>query len=155
MGMFHVVVVDDRSDRIDTLYAVLYRAAAAGTLTLHVCVDGRSALRLARRCRADCWLVAAELPDMSGFDLLEMFRMLPADGERPSHAASTPAMVAQAPQGGIFMIADSYSMADEQRALAAGVAGYLVQPVGLDVVASMRLVAPRAEPPHAAGLKAV
>ena len=87
------------------------RAARDGVVGLHLCVDGRSAMRLARRLRVDAWLVAAELPDMTGCDLAEMLG-------RP----------------GIFIVAERYRVEDEQRALAAGVAGYLVGSVTLDML---------------------
>lgn len=155
MGMLHVVVVEGRSDRFDAFHGVLVRAAAAGDLRLHVCVDGRSALRLARRCRADGWFVATELSDMSGFDLLGMLHGLAVEETRGCGATRTPATAAAAAQGCVIMIADSYSTADEQRALAAGAAGYLVRPVGLDVVSSLRLSDARPESSHPAGLEAV
>jgi len=63
-----IVIVDSACER----YADFIAAAEAGEVGLHFCVDGQSAVRLARRFRADVWLVAGELPDMSGFDLLEI-----------------------------------------------------------------------------------
>lgn len=94
-----VVVVDSSCDR----FGDFVRAARNGEVGLHFCVDGRSAMRLARRLRVDAWIVAAELPDMTGCDLAEMLG-------RP----------------GVFILAETYRLEDEQRALAAGVAGYLV-----------------------------
>jgi response regulator of citrate/malate metabolism len=41
-------------------------------------------------------------------------------------------------RSGIFVVADEYRIEDEQRSLAAGVAGYLVRPVTIDVVVAMR-----------------
>lgn len=102
-----IVVVDPMCER----YADFVEAARAGTVGLHMCVDGRSAIRLSRRFRADAWLVAVDLPDMSGHDVVEML-------ERP----------------GIFLVADDYRPADEQRALAAGVAGFLVGRVTIDTL---------------------
>ena len=68
VGVREIVIVDGACDH----YADFVQAAQAGEVRLHFCVDGTSAIRLSRRFRADAWLVAAELPDMSGFDLLEM-----------------------------------------------------------------------------------
>lgn len=107
-----VVVVDSSCDR----FGEFVRAARNSELGLHFCVDGRSAIRLARRLRVDVWLVAAELPDMTGCDLAEML-------DRP----------------GIFIVADAYRLEDEQRALAAGVAGYLVGPVSPETLRGGRL----------------
>jgi PleD family two-component response regulator len=142
MGRLQVVVVDGRCDRYHACYGGFFKAAAAGTVGVHVCIDARSAVRLARRFRADCWLVATDLPDMSGFDLLEMLlpHVLQAEVDPlRSGAVRSLADRAAVRRGGVFMVADSYSLADEQRALAAGVAGYLVRPVSLDVVSSMRI----------------
>jgi PleD family two-component response regulator len=152
LGRLQVVVVDGRCDRYDACYGSFFKAAAAGSMGVHVCIDGRSAVRLARRFRADCWLVATDLPDMSGFDLLEMLlpHVLQAEVDPlRSGAARSSADRAAVRHGGVFMVADSYSLADEQRALAAGIAGYLVRPVTLDVVSSMR-ISPRR---NTAGLK--
>jgi CheY-like chemotaxis protein len=133
----NVVIVDGRCDR----YGPFFDAAASGRMSVHVCVDGRSAMRLARRFHADCWLVAVDLADMCGFDLLDMLspQMLQpqATPQRWGDAVSGNASLAHP---GVFLLADSYRLADEQRALASGAAGYLVGPVGLDVVHSMRLV---------------
>ena len=55
-----IVIVDSACER----YADFIAAAEAGDVGLHFCVDGQSAVRLARRFRADVWLVAGDLPDM-------------------------------------------------------------------------------------------
>jgi response regulator of citrate/malate metabolism len=39
---------------------------------------------------------------------------------------------------GVFLVSDTYSLEDEQRSLASGVAGYLVRPVTLDVIRASR-----------------
>ena len=67
-----IVIVAPACDR----FADFVAAGQRGEVGIHFCVDGRSALRMSRRFRADVWLVAAALPDMSGFDLVEM--LLPA-----------------------------------------------------------------------------
>jgi len=141
-GRFQVVLVDGRQERYATWYGEFFKAAAQGDVDVHVCIDGRSAVRLARRFRADCWLVATELHDMSGFDLFEMLRPHVLEAEiDPLRRAAVRSLADRtaARHGGVFMVADSYAPADEQRALALGVAGYLVRPVHLDVVSSMRL----------------
>ena len=68
LGINEIVIVDPACDR----YGDFVQAARAGEVGLHFCCDGRSAVRMARRFRADVWLVSSDLPDMSGFDLLEM-----------------------------------------------------------------------------------
>jgi hypothetical protein len=47
----------------------------------------------------------------------------------------------------VYVVADEYRIEDEQRALAAGVTGYRVRPVTLDVLDPAGLVPPRAKIP--------
>jgi len=132
-----IVIVDPVCER----YGDFVGAAQAGEIGLHFCIDGQSAVRLSRRFRADAWLIAAELPDMSGFDLVEMLspRVLQGDvdpllgGARISLAS-----VGHGMRSGIFIVADAYRLEEEQQALVSGVAGYLVRPVRLDVIRSSR-----------------
>ena len=65
-----VVVVDPRFDAYSTLAA----SARLGKLSLHLRASGSDALRLHRRIHVDAWLVAAELDDMSGHDLVELLK---------------------------------------------------------------------------------
>jgi DNA-binding response OmpR family regulator len=128
-----IVIVDSVCDR----YGDFVHAAQSGEVGVHFCVDGRSALQLSRRFRADTWLIAAELPDMSGFDLLDLLspHVLQADVD-PLLGGSRVSLdrVDQRVRSRIFMVSDSYRLEDEQRALASGVAGYLVRPFTLDVL---------------------
>jgi CheY-like chemotaxis protein len=140
MGIREIVIVDSNCDR----YADFVQAAQEGRVGLHFCVDGRSAVRLARRFRADAWLVSAELPDMSGFDLLEMIAPHVLQGSvDPLLGGSRVSLdrVGQGRRSAVFMAADTYRLEEEQRALAAGVAGYLVRPVTLDMIRCSRLPA--------------
>jgi CheY-like chemotaxis protein len=108
---------------------------------LHFCVDGRSAIRLARRFRADAWLVSTDLPDMSGFDLLAMLSPNVLQGEvDPLMEGSRVSLdkVGEGMRSGVFLVSDTYSLEDEQRSLASGIAGYLVRPVTVDVIRSTR-----------------
>lgn len=132
-----IVVVDPICDR----YADFVEAAQAGEIGLHFCVDGQSAVRLSRRFRADAWVVASELPDMSGFDLLEMLSPhVLQGGVDPLLAGSRISLgsVGQGMRSGIFIVSDTYRMEEEQRALVSGVAGYLIRPVTLDVIRASR-----------------
>ena len=140
MGIKEIVIVDANCDR----YADFVQAAQEGRVGLHFCVDGHSAVRLARRFRADAWLVASDLPDMSGFDLLEMLSPHVLQGSvDPLMGGSRVSLdrVGQGMRSAVFMAADTYRLEEEQRALAAGVAGYLVRPVALDMIQSSRLPA--------------
>jgi PleD family two-component response regulator len=132
-GIREIVIVDSSCDR----YPDFVRAAQDGEIGLHFCVDGRSAVRLARRFRADAWLVSADLPDVSGFDLLDMLSPHVLQGDVDpmlSGARISLDRMGEGLRAGVFIVSDSYRLADEQRALASGVAGYLVRPVTLDVI---------------------
>ncbi len=137
VGIREIVVVDSTPD----LYGDFVQAAQADEVGLHFCVDGRSAVRLARRFRADIWLVSSELPDMAGLDLLEMLSPLVLQGGvdplRSGHPISLD-RIGHGMRSGIFMVADEYSIESEQRALASGVSGYLLRPVTMDVVRAVR-----------------
>ena len=173
VGIKEIVIVDSRIDR----YADLVQAAQAGNVGLQFCADGQAALRLARHFHADVWLVSADLPDMSGFDLVEMLgpgiarladdRLDAAPGRPlnritgnrgrlgsgnrlsrnrlpgrnrlsadlfPARAAGRREIV----RPGIFLVADKYRVEDEQRALASGVAGYVVGTMTVDGVLATR-----------------
>lgn len=136
-GIAEIVVVDPICDR----YGDFVEAAQAGELGLHFCVDGQSAVRLSRRFRADAWLIASELPDMSGFDLLEMLSSHVMQGDvDPLLGGSRISLgsVGQGLRSGIFIVSDAYRLEEEQQALVSGVAGYLVRPVTLDVIRASR-----------------
>lgn len=135
--MHEIVIVDSSCER----YGDFVRAAEDGEVGLHFCIDGRSAVRLARRFRADAWLVATDLSDMSGFDLLTMLVPHVLQGDlNPSLGGSriAPDQIGQSMRSGIFVVSDVYRLEDEQRSLAEGVAGYLVRPVTLDLIRSVR-----------------
>lgn len=142
-----IVIVDASCDR----YADFVEAAQAGRIGLHFCTDGRSAVRLARRFRADFWVIAAELPDVSGFDLLDMLLPHVLQGDVDPLLAGSRISLEQMDESrrsGVFIASDEYRLEDEQRALASGVAGYLVGSVTCDVIAAVRR--PSFSPPAAA-----
>jgi len=125
-----IVVVDSACGE----YGELVTAARHGEFGLHFCVDGRSAVRLAREFRADAWVVAGNLPDMSGLDLVGLLSrhviQAEVDPLRPGARVSL-SRIGHAKHSGIYLICDSYRLEDEQRALASGVAAYLVRPLSL------------------------
>ena len=140
VGINEIVIVDGTCDR----YGDFVQAAQAGEVGVHFCVDGRSAVRLSRRFRADAWLVAAELPDMSGFDLLDMLSPhVLQGGVDPLLSGSRISLdqIGHGMRSGIFIVSDAYRLEDEQRALTSGVAGYLVRPITLDVIRATRIPA--------------
>jgi CheY-like chemotaxis protein len=137
VGIHEIVIVDPACDR----YADFVQAAQAGDVGLHFCSDGRAAVRMARRYRANVWLIANELPDMSGFDLLEMLspHVLQSDVD-PMRGGSRISLdrVGETMKSAVFVVSDVYRLDEEQRALASGIAGYLVRPVTVDVIRASR-----------------
>jgi CheY-like chemotaxis protein len=130
------VIVDARCDR----YAPFVTAAMHGEIGLHFCCDAQSALKLARRFRADVWLVSTELADIDGFDLLPLLAEQVSQGEVDpllQGRRQSLGCVGQARHAGIFVMSEEYSIGEEQRALAAGSAGYLVQPVATELVVAL------------------
>lgn len=63
-----VVVVDPLFDA----YKALAASARLGKITLHFRSSGAEALKLARRLQVDAWLIAPELEDMAGEDLVPL-----------------------------------------------------------------------------------
>lgn len=79
---------------------------------------------------------------MSGFDLLDMLSPHVLQGDvDPLLAGSRISLdrVGHVMRSGIFIVSDDYRLEDEQRALASGVAGYLVRPITLDVIRATRM----------------
>jgi len=73
-----VVVVDPRFDA----YKPLAVSARLGKITLHFRSSGAEAVKLARRLRVDAWLIAPELDDMSGYDLVPLLQSQIATQDR-------------------------------------------------------------------------
>jgi CheY-like chemotaxis protein len=65
-----VVVVDPRFDA----YKQLAASARLGRIGLHCRSSGADAIKLSRRLRVDAWLIAPDLDDMSGHDLVQLLR---------------------------------------------------------------------------------
>lgn len=66
----NVVVVDPRFDA----YRQLAASARLGRIGLHFRSSGADAIKLARRLRVDAWLIAPDLDDMSGHDLVQLLK---------------------------------------------------------------------------------
>jgi CheY-like chemotaxis protein len=66
----NVVVVDPQFDA----YRELAASARSGRIGLHFRSSGSQAMKLARHLEIDAWLVASELDDMSGHDLVELLQ---------------------------------------------------------------------------------
>lgn len=137
LGIREIVIVDSCFDR----YGDFVEAAGDGTVGLHFCNDGLSAVKLARRFRADIWLVSTDLTDMSGFDLLPiLMEHVQQGGVDPSLGGSRISLesLGSGLHPGVFMVSDLYRIEEEQRSLACGSAGYLVRPITLDLVKALR-----------------
>jgi CheY-like chemotaxis protein len=65
-----VVVVDPRFDA----YKQLASSARLGRIGLHFRSSGADAIKLARRIKVDAWLIAPDLDDMSGHDLVQLLK---------------------------------------------------------------------------------
>ncbi len=101
-----VVIVDDNPSD----YVALAPLVEAGEIDIRFLLSGRSAMREGRRLAAPLWMINVNLPDHSGFDVLEMY----------FQRKTSPL---------ILMVADEYAPEDELRALELGVAKYLCKPV--------------------------
>jgi CheY-like chemotaxis protein len=132
-----IVIVAPACDRFADFVAAGHR----GEVGVHFCVDGRSALRMSRRFRADVWLVAATLPDMSGFDLVEMLLPSVARATMEPLLAGTAGSRDRIGAGlrtAVVVVAENYSFVDEERALRAGAAGYVAGSMTLDLLRDAR-----------------
>ena len=76
----NVVVVDPHFEA----YKPLAASARLGKLNLHFRSSGADAMKLARQVRVDAWLIAADLDDMAGQDLVELIGSLRQSGDRPA-----------------------------------------------------------------------
>lgn len=68
------------------------------------------AMRHARRCGADLWVINSNLPDRSGFDLAEMLRRME-------------------PGARVIIVSDRYNVDDEIETLALGLLKYACKPI--------------------------
>ena len=62
-----------------TTHDALTRRFSVSRFWDHIRSSGAEAIKLARRRRVDAWLIAADLDDMSGHDLVELLRTRTAD----------------------------------------------------------------------------
>lgn len=118
-GVPSVVVVDPRFDA----YKPLAASARLGKITLHFRAGGAEALKLAKRLRVNAWLIAPELDDMTGHDLLRLLQEQCAAAGRQGDAKMA-LVEATAPGGRQWSLA-----ADEARSAGADVV--LSQPITL------------------------
>ena len=113
-----VVVVDPRFDA----YKQLASTARLGRIGLHFRSSGADAIKLARRLKVDAWLIAPDLDDMSGHDLVQILQE--RHGQTGADAAKF-AMVANAGTAG------RQRAIAEQEALSAGADSLISHPITL------------------------
>ena len=98
----HIVVVDARPRD----YRDLVPLAGKHGWHLHFLTSGLAAVRFVRGSGVDLWMISVTLPEMSGFDLLEMLRD-------------------QVASANVFLVADRYDAEQERRACCCGASLYL------------------------------
>lgn len=91
-------------------YVCLAPLVRAGRMDCRLVVSGAAALRIAPAVDAALWTINTELPDMSGFELMEMMRDNLVD---PS----------------IVLVGDRYEVEDEMRCRQAGATLYFCKPL--------------------------
>jgi DNA-binding response OmpR family regulator len=84
-------------------------AAHASGLRLQILASAEEALRYSRTAAVDLWMIHTELPGLSGFELCGMLK-------------------ARAPATPVYLVADGYSPAAEQRAWQARATMFAVKP---------------------------
>jgi len=108
-------------------YAIFRPLQQHGELELQFITTGSDALRRSQRSSVNLWLINTQLPDLSGFDVVEMLQPIP-------------------PGTAVFLIGNRYHSADELSALRLGVSKYLVKPLSCDWLTDFRLRAPPGQP---------
>ena len=98
----HIVVTDARPKD----YRDLGLLAGEYGWHVHFLTGGRAAIQFARPSSADLWMINVRLPEMSGFDLMEIVRD-------------------RVPGVPVFLVADQYDSEEERRACRYGAALYL------------------------------
>jgi CheY-like chemotaxis protein len=101
-----IVVVDPQPDD----YTVVTPWAEENNIQCHFVVSGLMALRVARDRKPALWMVNVELPDMTGFDLLEMISDILGDPF-------------------VVLVANQYRSEDELRSAEAGATLYISKPL--------------------------
>jgi DNA-binding response OmpR family regulator len=112
-----ILVVDPRQSDYDGLL----RLAAADGCEVRLFATSRALLRQRHEALGGLVFINGELPDLSGFDLVEMLQ--------PFSKGTV-----------VFLVADQYAVEDEVRALRLGVNCYLCKPLDGDVLHQCRSI---------------
>jgi CheY-like chemotaxis protein len=113
-----VVVVDPRFDA----YKQFAASARQGRIGLHFRSSGADAIKLARRLSVDAWLIAPDLDDMSGHDLVQLLKERHVDAD----AGSAKVAIVAAPD-----VAGRQKKLAEQDANEAGADALIQHPITL------------------------
>jgi CheY-like chemotaxis protein len=100
-------------------YIVLAPMVEAGQLDIHFFASAKAVLRAAEGLRYDLWFINVRLPDMDGFELLDMLSCY-RDGKP------------------VFVVADSYAAQAELNALRLGATKFLCKPLDPAWLADLR-----------------
>ena len=111
-----ILIVDDNPDAV----AVLSVALRRGGHDVHRASDGRGALDIARKHRPELVFLDLGLPQLNGFEVARALRRDLGGGVR------------------IIAVTGSGQQQDREAALEAGIDHYLVKPVDLAFVESLR-----------------
>jgi CheY-like chemotaxis protein len=117
IGHKSVLIADDDADARDSLGELLELAGHS----VHVCGDGRDALRMARELRPDVVFLDIEMPGLSGYAVCHELRSL--DGFEQTR---------------VYALSGLFGPAHERRCQQEGFNGQLVKP--LDISALDRLM---------------
>ncbi|MFM8291589.1 MAG: hypothetical protein ACKOC4_07800 [Planctomycetia bacterium] len=113
-----VVVVDPRFDA----YKPLAASARLGRIDLHFRSSGTAAVRLARQIPVDAWLIATDLDDMSGHDLVALLRAEFATRGKSAGVHKVAVVDPAAPSSGTWSLV-------QQEGIASGADAVLTQPI--------------------------
>lgn len=91
-------------------YANVETAVELSGINFHWMPTAVEAMRYARRCGSDLWVINSNLPDRSGFDLAEMLRRME-------------------PGARVIIVSDEYNADDEIETLALGLMKYACKPI--------------------------
>lgn len=114
-----VVVVDPRFEA----YKSLADSARLGRMMLHFRSSGSDALKLSRRMPVDAWLIAPELDDMSGHDLVHLLQGQAGDtpiaivDATRANGLLRPGVEQESASAGVEVLSHPITLADLERLL--------------------------------------
>lgn len=107
---WHIMIVDDESDNIGVIKLVF----DFNDIDYSTALSGKECLEMIDEVTPDLMLIDIQMPEMTGFELLDRLRELPAYRETPMIAITAHAMTG-----------------DAERITAAGFNGYIAKPISV------------------------